>query len=140
MESRFLYLTCDLPPPPLYLDEFKESIIPQVPLSTLLAKFNGVSEKEYKTHCDSTMRRFCLKRLPPYLILFMKRIVKNIFTLEKNPTIVNFPIKSIDFGELLDPETRSQHKWACLNEIIWPKINDFPTSQKNLYLALEHKL
>ncbi|KAL7058278.1 hypothetical protein AAHC03_017118 [Spirometra sp. Aus1] len=116
-ESRFLYLTCDLPPPPLYLDEFKENIIPQVPLATLLTKFNGVAEKEYKTHCDSTMRRFCLRRLPPYLILCMKRMVKNIFTLEKNPTIVNFPIKGIDFGELLEPDIRSQHRYTTYDMV-----------------------
>lgn len=29
-ESPFLYLTCDLPPPPLFIDEFRENIIPQV--------------------------------------------------------------------------------------------------------------
>ena len=29
-ESPFLYLTCDLPPPPLFKDEFRENIIPQV--------------------------------------------------------------------------------------------------------------
>lgn len=32
-ESTFLYLTCDLPPPPLFIDEFKENIIPQVSYS-----------------------------------------------------------------------------------------------------------
>ncbi|VDO01711.1 unnamed protein product [Rodentolepis nana] len=127
MESRFLYLTCDLPPAPLYLDEFKESIIPQVPLSTLLTKFNGVTEKEYKTHCDSTMRRFCLKKLPPYLILYMKRILKNIFTLEKNPTIVNFPIKSIDFGELLDNEARAQHKYT-IYDLVANVVHDGPAT------------
>jgi len=29
-ENQFLYLTCDLPPMPLYPDELKENIIPQV--------------------------------------------------------------------------------------------------------------
>lgn len=29
-DSPFLYLTCDLPPPPLFIDEFRENIIPQV--------------------------------------------------------------------------------------------------------------
>jgi len=29
-ESPFLYLTCDLPPPPLFKDEVMENIIPQV--------------------------------------------------------------------------------------------------------------
>ncbi|TGZ52491.1 hypothetical protein CRM22_010607 [Opisthorchis felineus] len=125
VETKFFYLTCDLPPPPLYLDEYKESIIPQVSLSTLLAKFNGTTEKEYKTHRDSVMRRFELRRLPPYLILYMKRIVKNIFTLEKNPTIVNFPIKSIDFGELLDPECRAHHKYTTY-DLVANIVHDGP--------------
>lgn len=29
-QTGFLYLTCDLPPPPLFIDEFRENIIPQV--------------------------------------------------------------------------------------------------------------
>lgn len=29
-ETNFLYLTCDLPAPPLFIDEFRENIIPQV--------------------------------------------------------------------------------------------------------------
>lgn len=111
LETPFLYLACDLPPPPLYPDEMKEHIIPQVPMASLLAKFNGVTEKEYKTHIDSTMKRFQLTHLPPYIMLYVKRFVKNIFTIEKNKTIVNFPIKSIDFGELLPPihRTRARH-------------------------------
>ncbi|TPP60066.1 Ubiquitin specific protease 39 and snrnp assembly factor [Fasciola gigantica] len=124
-DIKFFYLTCDLPPPPLYLDEFKESIIPQVSLATLLAKFNGTTEKEYKTHRDSVMRRFELRRLPPYLILYMKRFVKNIFTLEKNPTIVNFPIKSIDFGDLLEPECRTQHKYTTY-DLVANIVHDGP--------------
>ena len=35
-ETQFLYLTCDLPPMPLYPDELKENIIPQVCVSLLL--------------------------------------------------------------------------------------------------------
>ncbi|KAF5394776.1 Ubiquitinyl hydrolase 1, partial [Paragonimus heterotremus] len=124
-ETKFFYLTCDLPPPPLYLDEHKESIIPQVSLSTMLAKFNGLVEKEYKTYRDSVMRRFQLCRLPPYLILYMKRIVKNIFTLEKNPTIVNFPIKSIDFGELLDLQFRALHKYTTY-DLVANIVHDGP--------------
>ncbi|XP_046558519.1 U4/U6.U5 tri-snRNP-associated protein 2-like isoform X2 [Haliotis rubra] len=71
-ELPWLYLTCDLPSPPLYPDELKENIIPQVPFATILSKFNGVSEKEYKTHKDSTMKRFELTRLPPYIIIYIK--------------------------------------------------------------------
>ncbi|CAG2220787.1 SAD1 [Mytilus edulis] len=109
-EMPWLYLTCDLPPPPLYPDEMRENIIPQIPFSVLLSKFNGVNEKEYKTYKDSTMKRFEITQLPPYIIVYIKRFAKNYFITEKNPTIVNFPIKNVDFGDLLAPEIRVKHK------------------------------
>jgi len=71
-EMPWLYLTCDLPAPPLYPDELRENIIPQVPFATILSKFNGINEKEYKTHKDSTMKRFELTKLPPYIIVYIK--------------------------------------------------------------------
>ncbi|VDK48244.1 unnamed protein product, partial [Gongylonema pulchrum] len=45
LEVPFLYLTLDLPAAPLYRDEQMQNIIPQVPLSALITKFNGVTEK-----------------------------------------------------------------------------------------------
>lgn len=71
-EIPFMYLTCDLPPPPLYPDEMRENIIPQVPLFSILNKFNGVVEKEYKTYKDSTFKRFEITKLPPYIIVYFK--------------------------------------------------------------------
>ena len=40
----FMVLSLDLPAPPLFQDEMEANIIPQVPLNTLLAKYNGISE------------------------------------------------------------------------------------------------
>lgn len=91
--SNFLYLNCDLPPPPLFIDEFRENIIPQVNLYQLLAKFNGVTEKEYKSYKDNFMKRFEITKLPKFIILYIKRFTKNTFFVDKNPTIVNFPVK-----------------------------------------------
>ncbi|KOB64808.1 U4/U6.U5 tri-snRNP-associated protein 2, partial [Operophtera brumata] len=91
-ESPFLYLTCDLPPTPLFTDEFRENIIPQVNLYQLLSKFNGQSSKEYKTYKENFLKRFEITQLPPYLILYIKRFTKNTFFVEKNPTVVNFPV------------------------------------------------
>lgn len=108
--SNFLYLTCDLPAPPLFKDEFKENIIPQINLFQLLNKFNGSCEKEYKTYKDNYMKRFEITRLPNFIILYIKRFTKNTFFLEKNPTIVNFPIKNVDFAEILTPKNRETHK------------------------------
>ena len=39
-----MVLSLDLPAPPLFQDEMEANIIPQVPLNTLLAKYNGISE------------------------------------------------------------------------------------------------
>ncbi|KAL0281029.1 UNVERIFIED_CONTAM: hypothetical protein PYX00_002148 [Menopon gallinae] len=109
-ESPFLYLTCDLPPPPLFKDEFMENIIPQVNLFSLLTKFNGIQEKEYKTYKDNFLKRFEITVLPPYLILYIKRFTKNTFFVEKNPTIVNFPVKNVDFGDIMTDEVKAKHK------------------------------
>jgi hypothetical protein len=39
--SPFLFLALDLPATPLFQDQNEKKIIPQVPLSTILAKFDG---------------------------------------------------------------------------------------------------
>lgn len=129
--TNFLYLTCDLPPAPLFKNEMMENIIPQVckpnylkcqfiwrsqvslaqsclrscfvcvkvNLFTLLSKFNGATEREYNTYKDNLLKRFKITKLPPFLILYIRRFTKNTFFIEKNPTIVNFPVLSVDFGE-----------------------------------------
>lgn len=111
-EIPFLYLTLDLPAAPLYRDELLQNIIPQVPLSALLTKFNGVIEREYKTYSENFMKRFVLVRLPPYLIITYKRFQKNQWFIEKNPTIVNFPISNVDLYDCLSPESRESHKYT----------------------------
>lgn len=132
--TQFLYLTLDLPAPPLFKDEMRENIIPQVPLSTLLAKFNGSTEKEYKTYKDSVMKRFQLEQLPRYIILYIKRFTKNTFFVEKNPTIVNFPIKSVDFGELLTPEVRQRHTNGTVYDLIGNVVHEGqPEAGKGAY-------
>lgn len=131
--SPFLYLTVDLPPPPLFKDEFRENIIPQVPLFNILAKFNGYSEKEYKTYKDSTMKRFEITQLPPYLILYIKRFTKNTFFIEKNPTIVNFPIKNIDLGDILSAETKLKHPNAIYDLLANVVHDGEPAAGKGTY-------
>jgi len=41
--------------------------------------------------------------LPPILILHIKRFTTNNFIEEKNPTIVNFPVKGVDMSSYVDP-------------------------------------
>ena len=84
----------------------------QVSLFTIMNKFNGREEKEYKTYKEEIVKRFELTRLPPYLILCIKRFTKNTFFVEKNPTIVNFPIKVVT--SLISAVQRQKHVTAIL--------------------------
>ena len=89
-------LTCHCPPClqiPLFKDAFERTVIPQVPLFQLLSKFNGEA-----LHDDVRLgrRRYRLARLPDYLVLHVRRFNKNNFFWEKNPSIVNFPVKGLD--------------------------------------------
>ncbi|KAI0830779.1 cysteine proteinase [Trametes gibbosa] len=96
--SPFLFLAVDLPPPPLFQDSVEKNIIPQVSIQSVLAKYDGQKTQE----SVGQLRRFKCQRLPPYIILHFKRFTKNQFVEEKNPTIVNFPLRGLDFREYLD--------------------------------------
>ncbi|KAG0167163.1 hypothetical protein DFQ30_006319 [Apophysomyces sp. BC1015] len=93
-EMPFLFLALDLPPAPLYQDETEKNIIPQVPLTTILSKYDGKRVQE----SANQKKRYQITRLPNYLIFHIKRFNKNNWTMEKNPTIVNFPIKNVDMA------------------------------------------
>lgn len=145
-DSKFLYLTLDLPPTPLFRDEMSESIIPQVPISRLLAKFDGVSEKEYKTYKDSYLKRFVITKFPKFLILYIKRFTRNTFFLEKNPTIVNFPIKNVDLTELYYQDSETKNNEGGEERISYDLIANIvhdgqPESGKGTYrIHLLHKV
>ncbi|KAF7307294.1 putative mRNA-splicing protein ubp10 [Mycena indigotica] len=96
--SPFLFLAVDLPPPPLFQDSVEKNIIPQVNIHAVLAKYDGKTTQE----SAGQLRRYKCQRLPPYIILHFKRFTKNQFVEEKNPTIVNFPLRGLDFRDYVD--------------------------------------
>lgn len=97
----FQILTLDLPPTPLFQSANRESIIPQVPLTTLLNKYNGREASEKMAH---RVRHRLLHPLPPYLFFHIKRFSKNRFVSERNPTIVTFPSpRSLDMSPYVEP-------------------------------------
>jgi U4/U6.U5 tri-snRNP-associated protein 2 len=103
----FLILTLDLPPTPLFQSANRESIIPQVPLTTLLNKYNGITASE---KLAQRVRHRLLHPLPPYLMFHIKRFSKNRFVSERNPTIVTFPSpRSLDMSPYVEP-----------NPAVWP--------------------
>ncbi|KAI8913248.1 spindle pole body protein [Gorgonomyces haynaldii] len=87
----FMVLSLDLPPTPLFTDEDENATIPQVSIYKLLEKYHaGVVQAQ-----QGTLKRYKINRLPQYLIFTLRRLSKNSFkAVEKNPTIVNFPVKS----------------------------------------------
>eukprot|EP00039_Didymoeca_costata_P007298 m.98366 g.98366 ORF g.98366 m.98366 type:complete len:558 (+) comp13632_c0_seq1:32-1705(+) len=101
-DSPMFVLPLDVPPPPLFADSLEQNIIPQVPLFEMLNKFDGVTEKEYKTHKDLIVKKFRLTQLPKYLIVHLGRFTKNTFFTEKNPTVVTFPISNLILRDYLD--------------------------------------
>ncbi len=97
----FFLLALDLPPAPLYRDSVEERVtIPQVPLAELLRKYDGAAEADEPR---GGRRRFRLVRLPRYLALHVRRFARNAFFAEKNPTIVNFPVRGLDLAASLPP-------------------------------------
>ncbi|KAJ7651479.1 cysteine proteinase [Mycena polygramma] len=102
--SPFLFLAVDLPPPPLFQDSVEKNIIPQVSIHSVLAKYDGQTTQE----SAGQLRRYKCQRLPPYIILHFKRFTKNAFVEEKNPTIVNFPLRGLDFRDYVDAPPSSE--------------------------------
>jgi U4/U6.U5 tri-snRNP-associated protein 2 len=92
----FLVLGLELPPAPLFRDATEKAIIPQVPIYQLLAKFGG---ERVTDDIRAGRRRFRVTRLPRYLALHFKRFAKNNFFVEKNPTLVTFPVKGLDLRD-----------------------------------------
>ncbi|VDN00959.1 unnamed protein product, partial [Thelazia callipaeda] len=137
VEIPFLYLTLDLPAAPLYRDELLQNIIPQVPLSVLLTKFNGITEKEYKTYSENFMKRFQLVQLPLYLIITYKRFHKNQWFVEKNPTIVNFPISNVDLYDCLAEEMRPLHKYTTY-DLVSNIVHDGPPPSGSYRVQILH--
>ncbi|KAL7625478.1 Ubiquitin carboxyl-terminal hydrolase 10 [Parahypoxylon ruwenzoriense] len=99
--NRFLLLTLDLPPAPLFQDELERNIIPQVPLTTILSKYDGVKAQE---HLAQRKRYRLMHPLPPYLMFHIKRFSTNKFVSERNPTIVTFDARvGLDVSPYVEP-------------------------------------
>lgn len=102
--SPFTILTLDLPPAPLFQDDVEKNIIPQVPLTTILAKYNGTVAQE---RLNTRLRYRLMHPLPPYLIMHIKRFASNKFLQsQRNPTIVTFSPRSLDMSPYVEPNPK----------------------------------
>ena len=97
----YMILTLDLPPSPLFQDDREKNIIPQVPLTEVLRKYDGIRAQE---RLNTRLRYRLLHPLPPYLIMHVKRFAPNKFLQEqRNPTIVTFPPRALDMSPYVEP-------------------------------------
>ncbi|RFU36068.1 hypothetical protein B7463_g218, partial [Scytalidium lignicola] len=101
--NRFMMLTLDLPSTPLFQDELERNIIPQVSLTTILSKYDGIKSQE---HLNYRRRYRLLHPLPPYLLFHVKRFSKNKFIEERNPTIVTFDARNLDMAPYTEPNPK----------------------------------
>jgi U4/U6.U5 tri-snRNP-associated protein 2 len=101
--SRFLVLTLDLPAAPLFQDDLEKNMIPQVKLTTILGKYDGMRPQE---KMRNRVRYRLLHPLPPYLLFNIKRFSANKFVSERNPTIVIFPERSLDMSPYVEPNPK----------------------------------
>ncbi|XVE87687.1 hypothetical protein DITRI_Ditri19aG0007600 [Diplodiscus trichospermus] len=120
----FLMLGLDLPEPPLFKDVMEKNIIPQVPLFNILKKFDG--ETVTTTVRPPARMRYRVTRLPQYLILHMRRFTKNNFFREKNPTLVNFPVKNLELKDYipLPAPTKENEKLRSKYDLIANIVHD----------------
>ena len=106
--TNFIQLTLDIPEKPLFKDETHGGlVIPQEPLVNILQKFDGISFYDVLSNngvITGQKRRYQLKHLPKYLILTLARFKRNNFAIEKNPTIVPFPVKNLDLSSYVHHE------------------------------------
>ncbi|CAD6499416.1 BgTH12-03532 [Blumeria graminis f. sp. triticale] len=110
--TRFMLLTLNLPSAPLFQDELERNIIPQVPLTSILSKYDGIRGQE---HLNQRKRYRLLHPLPPYLLFHIKRFSTNKFVSERNPTIVTFDARNLDMSPYVEPNPQI-HK---VGEPIW---------------------
>lgn len=135
----FLMLGLDLPPPPLFKDVMEKNIIPQVPLFNILKKFDGESVTEVVRPRIARMK-YRVTRLPQYLILHMRRFTKNNFFVEKNPTLVNFPVKNLELKDYIPlPTPKEKEKLRTKYDLIANVVHDGKPGEGSYRVFVQRK-
>ncbi len=111
--SPFYHLSLDLPKQETLLADGKQGMHTQVTLQSLLIKYNLTGNETSNTSSSNSryvhtetinlsdgkvhLKSYHVVHAPTYLILNIKRFSKNNFFIEKNNTLVQFPLKDFNF-------------------------------------------
>ncbi|KAL0249100.1 hypothetical protein GEMRC1_004334 [Eukaryota sp. GEM-RC1] len=90
-------LTLNLPTLPLFKDVHKENQIPKISIFELLHNFDGSNV----TVEDDTRITKIFTQLPPWLLLCFDRFKEGVLGIEKNLTIVDCPLTSLDLSSFV---------------------------------------
>ena len=71
--------------------------------------------------------------------MYIQRFTKNTFYVEKNPTIVNFPIKSIEFGDFLTDEAKKKYPNGAPYDLIANVVHEGAPTSGTYKLHILHK-
>ena len=105
----------------------------QIPLFTVLEKYNG-SHVTHVLHGSHRLKKtYRIDSLPAYLIFHVKRFTRNNFFIEKNPTIVNFPVKNLELREYL----KLDHKLFSEEELRTKSISELRTLLRDRGISTE---
>ena len=89
------YLRLDLAEETLFTDPGASHLV-QVALYDLLDKYNNEKSTEVLVGEKRVVKKYSVKKLPPYLVFHIHRFKHNNFFLEKNNTLVSFPLQNLD--------------------------------------------
>uniref|UniRef100_A0A6N2K0P0 USP domain-containing protein n=1 Tax=Salix viminalis TaxID=40686 RepID=A0A6N2K0P0_SALVM len=69
--------------------------------------------------------KYRVTKLPRYLILHMQRFKKNNFFIEKNPTLVNFPVKNLELKDFIPlPMPKENERLRSKYDLIADIVHD----------------
>lgn len=98
----FMFLSLELPISPLFQNNSEKNSIPQIPLSSLLKKYDGVTTHELPGH----RRRYKIIKLPRILLIYIKRLNRSSLVDRHNPTVVNFSAENLDLSPYVEGATQ----------------------------------
>ncbi|KAJ6252924.1 hypothetical protein M0813_13787 [Anaeramoeba flamelloides] len=114
VDQQFFFLSLDLPVKPLFKKSLEKNLIPQVPIYTLLNKYNGNDYQELPIKKER--RKYFIVKHPKYLLVHIRRFVKHIWGIEKNNTLVNCPLKDLHLEDCIHPNSYYTNPQDNLNK------------------------
>jgi hypothetical protein len=74
-----------------------------------------------------------------YVTIYFFRFTKNTFYVEKNPTIVNFPIRGIEFGDMLKPEMKVKYPKGATYDLVANVVHEGQPTNGKYKVHILHK-